>query len=148
MKTSLLLLSAFAVITSIISCTLTAKAYPVAGPAVQGGKVLDAKFTWAGNGSGTVTLTLPDGEVCTGRYATVVGGIMSPETVAAQGGAVAVSSSSVSTGDIRGLQTSRAMLIGTRGTIVDFEGYTSGANPTHGFGRAKDNKGNVWKVIW
>ncbi|MBB5036628.1 hypothetical protein [Prosthecobacter dejongeii] len=148
MKSALLVLSALAAMVSITSCTLTAKAYPVAGPAVQGGKVLDAKFTWAGNGSGTVALTLPDGEVCTGRYATVVGGIMSPEIVAAQGSAVAISSASVSTGDVRGLQTSRAMLMGTRGTIVDFEGYTSGANPTHGFGRAKDNNGNVWKVIW
>jgi hypothetical protein len=105
--------------------------------------VLDAKFTWAGNGSGKITLTLPDGEVCTGRYATVVGGIMSPEVVEAQGDAVAISSASMSIGNVRGLQTSRAMLAGTRGTIIDFEGYTSGANPTHGFGRAKDHHGNV-----
>ena len=73
---------------------------------------------------------------------------MSPEVVAAQGSAVAISSASISTGDIRGLQTSRAMLMGTRGTVVDFEGYTSGASPRHGFGRAKDTHGNVWKVIW
>ncbi len=148
MKTNLLLILVLASVALITSCTLTAKAYPVSGPAVADGKVLDAKFTWAGNGSGTVTLTMPDGEVCTGRYATVVGGIMSPEIVAAQGAAVAVSSASISTGDIRGLQTSRAMLMGNRGTVVDFEGYTSGASPRHGFGRAKDNKGNVWKVIW
>ena len=132
----------------LTSCTLTAQAYPVAGPAVASGKVLTAKFTWDGNGSGTVTLTMPDGEICTGRYATVVGGVISPQIVAAAGSTVAVSSASVSTGDVRGLQTSRAMLVGDRGTMVEFEGYTSGRSPTHGFGQAKDNKGSVWKIIW
>jgi hypothetical protein len=76
----------------------------------------------------------------------VVGGVVSPDIAAEAGSSVAIAS--VSSGGISGLQTSRAMLQGDRGTIIDFEGYTSGANPTHGFGRAKDNRGNVWKVIW
>jgi hypothetical protein len=131
------------------SCVLTARAYPVAGPAVKAKSILTAKFTWAGGGTGKVTVKMPDGEICEGRYATVVGGIISPEMAAiGANSTVAVSSASVSTGDIRGLQTSRAMLAGDRGTIMEFEGYTSGANPTHGFGIAKDDKGSVWKIIW
>lgn len=128
------------------SCTLSATAYPAAGPAARIGKTCVAKFTWAGGGSGKITITLPSGEVCTGRYATVIGGVVDPDIAASAGSASA--SASVSTDDIRGLQTSRAMLAGNRGTIIDFEGYTSGANPTHGFGRAKDNVGSMWKVIW
>jgi hypothetical protein len=144
-------LSIAAACASLNSCTLTAKAYPVAGPAAKSKAILLAKFTWAGGGTGKVTVTMPDGEVCEGRYATVVGGIVSPDMAAIGANsstAIAVSSVSVSTGDIRGLQTSRAMLMGDRGTMMEFEGYTSGANPTHGFCVAKDDKGSVWKIIW
>jgi hypothetical protein len=94
---------------------------------------------------------MPDGEVCEGRYATVVDGIVSPDMAAIGANsstAIVVASASVSTGDIRGLQTSRAMPIRDRGTMMEFEGNTSGANPTHGFGIAKDNKGSIWKIIW
>jgi len=148
MRNMALLLLAAATLSCGTSCTLTAKAYPVAGPAVRTGQILTAKFTWSGSGSGQVEVTMPDGEVCTGRYSTIVGGVVSPQIVAGAGSTVAVASASVSSGSISGLQTSRAMLVGTRGTMLDFEGYTSGANPTHGFGQAKDNKGSVWKLIW
>lgn len=146
MHLNIILILAISAMPLLSSCTLSATAYPVAGPAAQVGKTCTAKFTWAGGGTGTITIVLPSGEVCTGRYATVVGGVISPDIAADTGGSVAIAS--VSSGDIRGLQTSRAMLLGNHGTIIDFEGYTSGANPTHGFGRAKDNKGSIWKVIW
>jgi hypothetical protein len=117
------------------------------GARCEAGPDLHGKV-YLGGGTGKITLTLPSGEICTGRYATVVGGVVSPDFAADAGSTVATATANISTGDIRGLQTSRAMLMGDRGTIIDFEGYTSGANPTHGFGRAKDNAGSVWKVVW
>lgn len=130
------------------SCSLTATGYPVAGPAAKQGHIIQARFTYGGGGTGGVRVQMPDGEVCQGRYSTVVGGVMSPEVLAVAGGQSGVASGAVASGHIMGLQTSRAMLAGNRGTIIDFEGYTSGANPMHGFGMAKDNRGSKWKLIW
>ncbi len=135
----------FASLVSLSSCTLKATGYPASGPAAKNNEVIQAKFTWAGGGSGGVKVTMGDGEICKGRYATVVGGVISSEAAT---NAPAGWAAQATSGGVRGLQTSRAMLMGDRGRILDFEGYTSGANPTHGFGIAKDNRGSTWKLIW
>ncbi len=39
------------------------------------------------------------------------------------------------------------MIIGTRGTVIEVEFYT-GSGTANGFGLAKDNKGNIYKVLF
>lgn len=145
MKTLYLYLVLALVAPLISSCTLTATAYPVKGPAANEGVILEPRFTYAGGGAGKVSVDLPSGEHCSGRYATVVGGVVSPLALEHAPDAAAAS---VDSGRPLGLQTSRAILVGNQGTMIDFEGYTSGANPRHGFGVARDNHGSVWKLIW
>ncbi|MCH1498038.1 MAG: hypothetical protein L7U83_03115 [Akkermansiaceae bacterium] len=147
MRTILLCLSLFPCF-AFTSCSLTATGYPVAGPAAKTGEILKAKFTYNGFGTGTVSVTLPSGEYCKGPYSTVVGGVMSSDVLSWGSESGVISGAVVSSGGINGLQTTRAVLVGDRGSIIDVEGYTSGASPTHGFGKAKDNKGSVWKLIW
>lgn len=140
------LLSSFIATVFVTSCTLTATAIPVKGPLAKSPQPILAKFTYAGSGHGKVELRMPWGETCRGTYATVVGGVSHPG-FDQEGTPSAVAIASVS-GGIAGVQTGRALLMGDQGTTVEVEYTTSGANPRHGHGSAKDSRGNIYKLIW
>jgi hypothetical protein len=129
------------------SCSLTATVMPVSGPNAAHTAPLTAKFTYIGSGHGKAEITMPWGEVCKGTYSTVVGGSYHPGFDAESKPSVVAVSSSSSAG-IYGIQTGRALLFGNQGTHIEVEYTTSGANPRHGFGSAKDSRGNIYKVIW
>ena len=40
-----------------------------------------------------------------------------------------------------------AMLLGTKGTSIEIE-FLTGAGTANGFGKAKDNNGNIFKVLF
>lgn len=143
----LLLLSLMPIL--ICSCSISVTAVPVSGPAVGVG-AMETKFTWANSNSGKVTAVMPWGEKCKGRYATGGrdGGMefsfgtmtttRSDATMFSEFERRATSMGSVHIG--------KALLIGEQGTVVDV--VYAATSMTHGFGEAKDSKGNFYKIVF
>ncbi len=50
-------------------------------------------------------------------------------------------------GNKPGENRGQAIVIGERGTVIEVEFYT-GSGTANGFGLAKDNKGNIYKVLF
>jgi hypothetical protein len=98
--------------------------------------------TSAPTGSGWVEMTMPDGEYCKGEYSIVQGGsvqnfmasrgFLNP---AIYGNAVSSERSAVGSG----------IAVGANGTVMEVN-FVTDTFSGHGFGVAKDNKGNEYRV--
>ena len=127
------------------SCSITLDLYPVKGPLASEVplRVIKAKATNVTSNSGKCYLTLPNGEYCEGRWSSTAGVIGSRNN----------SSLLIDYGQELGLSArgnenrGYAMLLGTKGTSIEIE-FLTGAGTAHGFGVAKDNKGNIFKVLF
>ncbi len=97
--------------------------------------------------SGGISLTMPDGEFCKGQWSSAAGMSVSygSGSLFSQYGSAYWSGYTVSNkpGENRG----QAMIVGARGTVIEVEFYT-GSGTANGFGLAKDNKGNIYKVLF
>jgi len=154
-KQSLSVLS-LAVICS--SCTVTTSFTPTSGPlAQQGVTSIPAKFTWNNSGSGKVSIVMPDGEICKGRYSTVARGTISSVYGNSYGSTYSSSSYGTynSNGSFSGTATSleneqhgQGMVTGNRGTVLRFSYTTSARSPLHGHGSGSDNKGNRYSIVY
>jgi hypothetical protein len=107
---------------TLSACVKTATFYPIEGPmsAVRPVPELKARATGILGTKGDLTLVLPDGEVCTGRWGVA------------------------SAGD--NVRRGHAVLYGNAGTIIEVE-FNAGTN-AEGTGTARDNKGNIYRVIF
>lgn len=169
---SIVSLSAFL----MCSCTFNAQLTPSAGPlARQGITSLPAQFVWAGTGSGKVSVTMPDGEICSGRYFTVAEGSHSTRYGQSSGSFYGQGNSSYSgsyngqpfngqaynsmsgyynsnsmtlSNTSRNEQYGRAVATGTSGTVITMNYVTSQSSPTHGHGTGHDNKGNLYTIVY
>lgn len=120
---------------------------PISGPLSENPNVINAEFTYNGSGHGDLTVVLPDGEVCKGKYTTIPEGTItsesrfffSPYVYANYFGNAYL---------IENKQYGQGLLIGNRGTIMQLEYFTSSRNPTHGYGIATDNNGNIYKILF
>lgn len=132
-------------------CVYHAKFYPVRGPLAKKTPipVLRARFTGPFS-SGSISLTLPDGEVCKGRWHAASTPANSPlqsvwDSIYGQGFYVA---------HVLGAHYyAQATLRENRGTILNVEMYRSETsdNPGHEErgpvrGVARDNQGNTYKI--
>ena len=141
MKKLLFLFSLF----FLTSCSITLNLFPTKGPLSENlpVKVIKAKATNVTSNSGKCFLTMPDGEYCTGRWSSTAGVIASKNNFGLM----------LSYGQELGLNPrgnenrGYAMLLGNRGTSIEIE-FLTGAGTAHGFGIAKDNKGNIYKVLF
>ncbi|MFO1485390.1 MAG: hypothetical protein U1F71_18660 [Verrucomicrobiaceae bacterium] len=131
------------------SCSISVTAIPVSGPS-KGAGAMVAKFIWANSNSGKVTATMPWGEKCSGRYATGnASGSMAWKVGEMQFSKVSEStfgefeSRVASMGNVH---VGKALLIGEQGTVVDV--IYAATSMTHGFGEAKDSRGNFYKIIF
>ena len=143
---------AFTVVIIMLSsagCTATASLFPVEGPLseIQPLPVIKAKATGVTGNSGKMELTMPDGEYCEGRWSSAAGaGItISSGSLIGTYGSVYGSGFSVSPG--RGQNPGVAMLTCDQGRVINVE-FITGAGTANGFGFAKDNKGNVYRVLF
>jgi len=106
-------------------------------------RVIYAKATNVISNSGKCFLTLPNKEYCEGRWSSTAGVKGSPNN----------SSLLLIYGQELGLSPrgnenrGYAMLLGTKGTSIEIE-FLTGAGTAHGFGIAKDNHGNLFKVLF
>ncbi len=140
----------------LASCNFKTELTPTSGPLAQKGvQSLPASFTWNGSGSGKVTVTMPDGEVCTGRYSTIAGGSQSSgyaygsgSSYGAYGNTYSNSSAYGSSRTISNEQHGKAVARGSKGTVLTLNYVTSAANPTHGHGTGFDNKGNRYTIVF
>jgi hypothetical protein len=135
--------------------TLPAHMYPVQGPASQQPTlaVISATLTGSGN-SGSMTATLPDGEICKGAVAQVPLTDPSPP-VGLAGIWDSVYGHGFYVAQVLGTKfRARGLLVGNAGTSLDFElvnrhpGTQAGNANTALVGVARDNHGNVYKVTF
>ena len=130
-------------------CSTTANLYPVKGPLaeVKPLPVIRARINGIMGNSGGITLKMPDGEPCKGEWSSAAGISItsSSGTLFSQYGSAYWSGYTVSNkaGENRG----QAIVIGEHGTVIQIEFYT-GSGTANGFGLAKDNKGNIYKVLF
>jgi len=105
--------------------------------------------------SGNIVLTLPDGEKCQGKWSSMA---PTQTTVTSSNTQVKFSDglasawataygTNFSISNVPGINKGEAMIIGDRGTIIQAEFYT-GSGTASGSGVAKDNKGNIYKLIF
>lgn len=150
------LASAIAVI-AIAACSTTATLYPVEGPLSkqQPLPVLTAAIDGIMGNTGGISLSLPDGEHCTGKWSSIAPMSVGFSTATASGSATngmgsvwaTVYGSGFSVRNLPGVNKGEAILVGDRGTVIQVEFYT-GSGTANGSGVAKDNKGNVFKVLF
>ena len=144
-------------VTAIVACSTTATLYPVDGPLSkqQPLPVLTAAVDGIMGNTGGISLSLPDGERCTGKWSSIAPMSVGFSTATASGSATnamasvwtTVYGSGFSVRNLPGVNKGEAMLVGNRGTVIQVEFYT-GSGTANGTGVAKDNKGNVFKVLF
>jgi hypothetical protein len=149
---------ATAIMASLLAaCSTTATLYPIDGPISkqQPLPVLTAVVDGIMGNTGGISMTLPDGEQCTGKWSSIAPMSVGFSTASASGTATngmasvwtTVYGSGVSVRNLPGVNKGEAMLVGDRGTVIQIEFYT-GSGTANGSGVAKDNKGNIYKVLF
>ena len=138
-------------------CSTTATLYPVVGPLSkqQPLPVLIAAVDGIMGNTGGISLSLPDGEHCTGKWSSIAPMSVGFSTSYASGSATSGMASVWTTvygsgfwlGNLPGVNKGEAMVVGDRGTVIQVEFYT-GSGTANGTGVAKDNKGNIFKVLF
>jgi hypothetical protein len=139
------------------ACSTTVTLYPVEGPMSKQSPlpVLTARADGITGNTGNISLVLPDGEVCKGRWSSIAPMSVRYSAGSASGMATSGMSSAWATvygsgfsmGNVPGVNKGEAMLVGDRGTVIQVEFFT-GSGTANGSGVAKDNKGNVYKMIF
>lgn len=150
-------LFALALYVVLAGCSTTATFYPVEGPLskIQPLPVLTATADGITGNTGNISLSLPDGEFCKGRWSSIAPMSVGYSTASATGSATngmasvwaTVYGSGFSVRNLSVVNNGEAMLVGDRGTVIHVEFYT-GSGTANGSGVAKDNKGNIFKVLF
>ncbi len=133
----------------LAACSTTATLFPVEGPLSESVPTPQVKATVNGilGNSGSLSLTMPDGEYCTGQWSSAAGAGISTTSGSLFGtyGSVYGTATTISTG--YGQNPGAAVLTCDRGRNFQIE-FVTGAGTATGFGFAKDNKGNVYRVLF
>lgn len=126
----------------------TVSMYPVEGARAKQAPlpVVKAQVNDIQNNTGSITMTDPDGETCTGTWSSGAPAPMNPgnSLVATYGGAAGVVSQ-VPAASM--MNRGEAFITCERGTTYQVEFYT-GNGTANGFGVAKDSRGNVYKLLF
>jgi hypothetical protein len=152
-RKALRLITTLAVASSLIvstGCSTSANLYPVRGPLSEHKPlpVITAKVSGITGNTGSISLTLPDGEVCKGTWSSATGMSASFGTVNLFSQYGSTLGSGFSVGNVPSVNRGKAIeaiIIGEKGTVMEVEFYT-GSGTGDGFGFAKDNHGNLFNV--
>jgi hypothetical protein len=144
----------FATLLASVACTRTARLYPVA-PANASAPVIVGKIHGAFD-AGTVSFSLPDGEVCKGRWTLVPLPNSTGKDAPSQLGPVwdQVYGPGYYLAHVVGTRLyARALAVGNRGTTFDIEFHQSATAVTPNAntvasvkGVARDNSNNIFKL--
>jgi len=134
---------------SLAGCSTTVSMFPVEGPLSQKSPVPTIEATADGimGNTGNVSLTMPDGEHCAGKWSSAAGAGIEIESGSLIGtyGSAYGTSTSVSTGS--GQNPGEAFLTCNEGRTIQLE-FVTGAGTANGFGIAKDSEENIYKVLF
>ena len=133
----------------LTGCTTTANLYPVQGPLSDQKPfpVLTAHVDGIMGNTGNIKLTMPDGELCKGKWSSAAGMSVSYGSVNLFSQYGNIFGSGFSVANNPGVNRGEAILAGNKGTLIEIEFYT-GSGTANGFGLAKDNHGNIYKVLF
>lgn len=130
-------------------CSITATMVPVEGPMSQqdAPPVIDMKVDGVDGNSGDISGTLPGGEQCEGRWASAAGSgvTLFSESLLSTYGSTYSSGFAVSPG--QGQNPGQAILTCAGGRTIQLE-FVTGAGTASGFGIGKDNRGNIYKLVF
>ena len=130
-------------------CSTSVNFYPVQG-SLASQKPLPV-ITGTADGitgnTGTISLVLPNGEHCTGKWSSVAPQFASVTNTTLIGRYGSVAGLSVSTGPAPGVNKGQAFLTCTQGTTMEAEFFT-GSGTANGYGVARDSNSNVYKMIF
>lgn len=141
-----MILSLFALLAATLcGCSVTASLYPVEGPLSKVTPLPIIKATVHGvlGDSGDIDLTMPDGEVCEGQWSST-GGVSASYKA---GSLFSQYGGEYWAGYNIDGNRGQAIAVGERGRVIEVEFYTRPGTAS-GFGIARDNKGNVYKVFF
>ena len=133
----------------MIGCSTTVSLFPMDGP-LRNERPAPVLIATVGNitsSSGPFGLVYPNGDICEGRWASLAPQMVSTtwgEIFTKYGKQVGVSSTSV---NVPGVNRGEAMAICRSGNRIQVEFYT-GSGTASGVGVAKDDQGNVFKLIF
>lgn len=129
----------------LASCSTTANLYPVQGPlsAQRPLPVITANADGITGNTGNLSLTMPDGETCSGKWSSVAP-TFSGVGLFSQYGSTA---GFVVSGIQPGVNKGQAFLTCSRGTTMDAEFFT-GSGTANGYGVARDSNKNVYKMLF
>ena len=136
----------------LLRCATTGRFYPVQGPlsTQTPTPVLIAKVTGVLS-SGTFSVTFRDGEQCTGHWSLVPRSNASAQTSEMSSVWDTVYGSGFYLSNVLGSKNyASAILTGARGTVINLEMYKPDRQERKNVpirGVAKDNKGNIFKLV-
>lgn len=135
--------------TLLVGCSTTANMYPTAGPIKESraGSVLIAHVDNIMSNTGAFKVVYPNGDICEGRWSSVA-----PQMSAISWGHIFNeygNAAGVSTvhANMPGINRGEAMAVCRSGNQLQVEFYT-GSGTANGTGVAKDENGNVFKLIF
>ncbi len=139
------------------ACAISGDLYPVEGPLSKSQPlpVIPIKIDGVTGNSGPTSLTLPSGEKCHGRWSVVaprMAGIVrhsSAGTVSSglDTAFIQIHGTSFVNMSAPGINRGQAMLTGDQGTVIE-AAFLVGSGTASGYGAAKDNRGNVFKLLF
>ena len=148
MKTYWIILAAL-----LCGCSTRASLFPVDGPLARMSPppILEATVDGIMGNTGNIFLGMPDGETCKGRWSSLAPVHVKQPAASASGGMAAlwasVYGSSYSVENVPGVNKGEAMLVCDKGTVMQVE-FLTGSGTANGTGIAKDNRGNIFKVLF
>ena len=133
----------------LIGCSLTATMVPVEGPLSQlrPVPVFNVRVDGIMGNTGKISFAMQDGETCKGRWSSAAGAGVSVAagSLVSQYGSAYLTGYSVSTGS--GRNPGQALIVCTKGRTIQVD-FVTGAGTAHGFGIAKDNESNVYRLVF
>ena len=134
---------------ALVGCSTSISLYPVEGPhsTQQPLPVVTAKADGITRNSGKITMTMPDGESCEGKWSSVAPQVSTVTTLSLFDQYGSITGTGMTTGPKPGVNRGEAFLSCSRGTTVEAEFYT-GSGTANGYGVARDSNSNVYKMLF
>jgi hypothetical protein len=131
-------------------CSTTVNFYPIEGPLsqIKPLPLLQAKADGILGNTGTLTLSLHNGEVCTGKWSS-----LAPTFAATSSGTLfdrygrSIGFQGSVIGIQPGVNRGAAFLTCSAGTTIEAE-FLTGSGTANGVGVAKDSAGNVYRMLF